>query len=102
MGKRLRRGTVVRVPPRDHNTPQTILTSLTPVPKGAAKPATIVAVAQEAKATKAAYRTHRVRSGQTLSHIAKQYRVKIAALRQLNGLGDSSALKPGQKLRIPR
>ena len=42
-----------------------------------------------------------VNSGQTLSHIAKQYRVSIAALREVNGMGSSSALKPGQKLRIP-
>jgi membrane-bound lytic murein transglycosylase D len=98
LGKRLRRGAVVRVPPRD-STPQTVLAALTPVQKAA--PTKVASVATKAKSTKAAYRTHKVRSGQTLSHIAKQYRVSVAKLQKANGLGNSSRLKPGQKLRIP-
>lgn len=101
LGKRLRRGSVVRVPPRDHDTPQTILTSLTPVQKATAKSATLATGSKHAKSTKATYRTHKVRSGQTLSHIAKQYRVSVASLQRLNGLSSSSRLKPGQKLRVP-
>ncbi|HLK09853.1 MAG TPA: transglycosylase SLT domain-containing protein [Candidatus Binatia bacterium] len=49
-----------------------------------------------------AYLTHRVRSGQTLSHIAKRYKVSVASLRSTNGLGRRSRLRPGQVLKIPR
>ena len=45
-------------------------------------------------------RTHRVGKGQTLSHIAKQYRVSVKRLKGFNSLR-SSAVKPGQILRIP-
>jgi membrane-bound lytic murein transglycosylase D len=44
---------------------------------------------------------HKVRRGQTLSSIAKHYRVSISALRQANDLGSSSHLSIGQKLKIP-
>jgi membrane-bound lytic murein transglycosylase D len=46
--------------------------------------------------------THRVKSGQTLSHIAKRYNVSVASLRNANGLGKKKTLKPGQVIRIPR
>jgi len=42
-----------------------------------------------------------VRAGDTLSGIAEQHRVAVSALRAANGLGKSSLIKPGQKLRIP-
>jgi membrane-bound lytic murein transglycosylase D len=48
----------------------------------------------------AAYRTHRVGKGQTLSLIAKQYRVSVQRLKGFNSLR-SSDVKPGQILRIP-
>ena len=48
----------------------------------------------------ASIRTHRVGKGQTLSHIAKQYRVSVQRLKGFNSLR-SSAVKPGQVLRIP-
>ncbi len=48
------------------------------------------------------YLTHRVRSGQTLSHIARRYKVSVASLRTTNGLGRRSRLRPGQILKIPR
>ena len=46
--------------------------------------------------------TYRVRSGQSLSHIAKRYNVSVDALRRSNGLSKVARLKPGQVLRIPR
>ena len=46
--------------------------------------------------------THRVKSGQTLSHIAKRYKVSVASLRNANGLGKKKTIKPGQVIRIPR
>jgi membrane-bound lytic murein transglycosylase D len=47
-----------------------------------------------------AYRTHRVGRGQTLSHIARRYRVSVQRLITANNLRDT-VIKPGQVLRIP-
>ena len=46
--------------------------------------------------------TYRVQRGQTLSHIAKRYRVSVASLCTTNGIGKTGRLRPGQTLRIPR
>jgi membrane-bound lytic murein transglycosylase D len=45
--------------------------------------------------------THRVRPGQTLSHIARQHRVSVASLKSVNRLGRAERLRAGQVLRIP-
>ena len=45
--------------------------------------------------------THRVRPGQTLSHIAKQHRVTVARLRSTNRIGRAERLRPGQVLKVP-
>jgi LysM repeat protein len=47
-------------------------------------------------------RSHRVRRGQTLTHIARHYGVSLEKLRAANGMGKSSNLRAGQVLRIPR
>jgi membrane-bound lytic murein transglycosylase D len=44
--------------------------------------------------------THRVRNGDTLSQIARQYGIPLGALRRLNRLGSSSRIRPGQVLRL--
>jgi membrane-bound lytic murein transglycosylase D len=46
-------------------------------------------------------KVYTVRSGDTLSGIAEQHRVSVSALRSANGMGGSSLIRPGQKLRIP-
>jgi membrane-bound lytic murein transglycosylase D len=46
------------------------------------------------------YHTYRVGKGQTLSHIARRYRVSVQRLISTNSLR-GTALKPGQILRIP-
>lgn len=43
---------------------------------------------------------HTVRSGDTLWDIAKEYNSTIDSIRELNQLGNSSRLKPGQKLKV--
>jgi membrane-bound lytic murein transglycosylase D len=47
------------------------------------------------------YRTHRVRSGETLSLIATRYGTSVSALMRANGLRSANRLKVGQRLRIP-
>ena len=42
-----------------------------------------------------------VKSGDTLSGIAKKYKVSVSTLRQLNGMSQKSILKVGQKLKVP-
>ncbi len=49
----------------------------------------------------AAFRTHTVRNGQTLSSIARSYDISVADLRGANDLGKSSLIRVGQKLRVP-
>ena len=48
-----------------------------------------------------AEKTHVVRSGESAWTIARRYRVSLAALLSANGLGKTSVLRPGQKLRLP-
>ncbi len=50
---------------------------------------------------KLTYVTHRVRRGQTLYQIARQYNTTIEALRQLNGVSNVRRLQEGQVLRVP-
>jgi membrane-bound lytic murein transglycosylase D len=109
LGKKLRIGQIVRVPPQGAS-PATLVaagkkTESAAVDIAATEPALkkTKTKSKSVKTSKAKRKaqTHRVRSGQTLSHIAKQYRVSISSLRAANGMGDSSHLKLGQKLKIP-
>src|SRR6202521_5197766 len=47
------------------------------------------------------WRRHRVEAGETLTHIAKKYRVTAAAIADANNLERSAALGAGEKLIIP-
>lgn len=44
---------------------------------------------------------HRVARGETLSHIARDYRITVAAIRQANEGVSPQRIQPGQVLRIP-
>ena len=58
---------------------------------------------QKSKAPQGRYKTYKVRRGDTLSKIAKQHGVSVAALKRANGLkGRNPKLRPGQRLKIPR
>ncbi|MEM6961940.1 MAG: LysM domain-containing protein, partial [Myxococcota bacterium] len=48
-----------------------------------------------------AQREHRVRSGQTLSQIARRYRVTVSSLAGANHLQLRSTIRPGRVLRVP-
>jgi murein DD-endopeptidase MepM/ murein hydrolase activator NlpD len=50
------------------------------------------------KTQQAAY--HRVRSGETLSSIARKYGVRVSTLTRLNGISANSVLKVGRNLRV--
>lgn len=47
------------------------------------------------------YTTHRVRKGETLSHIARKYRTSISKIARLNHIRNSSRIRVGQKLKVP-
>jgi len=47
------------------------------------------------------YATHRVRSGETLSQIARRYGTSVSALMRANGLRSANRLRVGQGLRVP-
>lgn len=61
-----------------------------PAPGGAGAPAVATATTE-----------HRVRSGETLSGIARQYGTSAAALQRANQLADADSLRAGQTLRVP-
>jgi membrane-bound lytic murein transglycosylase D len=46
-------------------------------------------------------REHRVRRGDTLSRIAAEYRVSLAALMRVNGMTNRSMIRVGQMIRLP-
>ena len=58
------------------------------------------AAGEDGKIAATAGRTHRVAKGQTLSHIAEQYRVPVTKLRSANRIRGNS-VKAGQVLKIP-
>jgi LysM repeat protein len=49
----------------------------------------------------AGYFHHRVRRGQTLSDIAKQYGTSVSELQRYNGIRDARRLQARQVIRIP-
>jgi LysM repeat protein len=48
-----------------------------------------------------ATRSHRVRSGETLSHIGRRYGISVSTLRSANGNIDPRRVRAGQTLKIP-
>lgn len=62
-----------------------------------------LARAREAKkpAPKVAHATHRVRSGETFTHIARRYGISVSALRSANSNVSPRRLLVGQTLRLP-
>jgi N-acetylmuramoyl-L-alanine amidase len=47
------------------------------------------------------YKSHKVRSGESLSVLAQRYNISMATLKSVNNL-KSNALRIGQTLKIPR
>ncbi|MBS1979460.1 MAG: LysM peptidoglycan-binding domain-containing protein [Bacteroidetes bacterium] len=63
------------------------------------KPVAKSPVPSSADQTSQKYLTHLIKSGETLSEIAEQYKVSVAQLKQLNGLR-SSNIRAGKTLKI--
>lgn len=53
-----------------------------------------------ASSSKGGVKYHRVRSGDTLSHIAARYKVSVNTLCRLNGIKKTSTLRIGQSIRL--
>ena len=60
-----------------------------------------VLVASKSRSPKVVYATHKVRPGQTLLKIARQYNTTITSLKRLNGVSNVKRLQVGQTLRVP-
>ncbi|HKY91803.1 MAG TPA: LysM peptidoglycan-binding domain-containing protein [Nevskiaceae bacterium] len=105
---KLRAGQTLKIPPAGEKGAHTVEVALDEsnqgsltTPEAGAKKSTAKKSTTASTPSKPAYRTHKVRSGQTLSSIAKRYSVSISELRSANGLGSSSHLSIGQRLRVP-
>lgn len=93
--KPLRIGQVLKIPPHVERRPGPIALAV-----GESVPAQTRAQ-RKAELEETRVKLHTVKAGQTLSGIAKQYRVSLAALRGANKLKENSRIKPGMKLKIP-
>jgi len=71
------------------------------VPTVAIPSAIAIRAAGERRLHHAAARTHQVRRGETLSGIARRYRVSLTALKRANSIRNEHALMAGTRLRIP-
>lgn len=86
---RLRIGQQLRIPPRGANEKNS-------------RGRLVKAVETAPPATDAdGLRLHRVKSGQTLSDIARRYRVTLLSLIELNQLGEERLIRAGSLLKIP-
>lgn len=67
----------------------------------AAEAAKSTKVVAKAKTSAKKYQVHKVKSGQTLTSIAKRYDTSVESLRKVNNLGKKGHITPGMKLKIP-
>jgi membrane-bound lytic murein transglycosylase D len=93
--RRLRAGQVIKIPRRDKT--GTATASLRKTPSASGKGARRASASKETGPIR-----HRVRRGQTLSHIARRYGTSVSTLKRHNGIRDSRRLRAGQVIRIPQ
>lgn len=91
-------GYVLRVPPGTAAGFQDELARVAPPSRVAAAPE--ARTHEAATVSGAAFRTHRVAKGQTLSHLAHRYRVSVTEIQRANRLR-STTVRVGQVLKIP-
>jgi membrane-bound lytic murein transglycosylase D len=107
---RVPRGYVLRVPPGTADGFERRYAALT-VDRQRSEPSARSATAADKGKTKKAKQstakatgstvTHRVKAGQTLSTIARQYGTSVEAIKRRNGIRDGTRLRSGQSLVIP-
>lgn len=97
----LRKGQVLKIVPRSESRPGPITVAVGESKPGLTQVERQLADRQAPKRRSASYRTHKVRSGQTLSSIAQLYRVSIRDLRHANDMGSSSHIRVGESLKVP-
>jgi N-acetylmuramoyl-L-alanine amidase len=51
--------------------------------------------------SKKSIKRYTIKRGDTLSHIAKKYKVSVADIRRLNGIKKSNSIQVGQKIKLP-
>ena len=91
----LRAGRVIRVPTRAARySSSTSSASSTASSASASSTVSSASISPES--------VHVVRSGETLWSISQRYNISLTQLRQLNGLGRTSRIYPGQRLRVSR
>ncbi|HEX4873161.1 MAG TPA: LysM peptidoglycan-binding domain-containing protein [Nevskiaceae bacterium] len=95
----IRIGQLLKIPPREEARPGPVTVAVGESKPGLTREET--RAAEQARQPVRNPRVHKVRAGQTLSSIAKQYRVSVASLRDANALGSSSHIRAGQRLTIP-
>jgi LysM repeat protein len=61
----------------------------------------IVVASANTSADDAGFIWHRVRRGQTLSHIAKKYGTSVSTLKRHNGIRDARRLRVRQVIKVP-
>ncbi|HEX6669280.1 MAG TPA: transglycosylase SLT domain-containing protein [Gemmatimonadales bacterium] len=71
------------------------------IPAVAIPSAIAIRAAGDRRPHHATARTHKVRRGETLTGIARRYRVSLAALKRANAIRNEHALRAGARLRIP-
>jgi membrane-bound lytic murein transglycosylase D len=106
LGKKgVRSGQVLKIVPSSEARPGPVTVAVGESKPGltrAEKKASDAAARTIPKTTKkVGYRTHKVRSGQTLTSIAQTYKVSLRDLRLANDMGVTSQIRVGDKLRVP-
>lgn len=65
------------------------------------EPAPLKRITASTRETKVSWTHHQVARGETLSQIAKNYRVAVHEIQRANGLGKRHLITPGKNLKIP-
>lgn len=97
----LRAGRVLKIVPHRESRPGPVTVALGESKPGLTREEKRRADHSTAKPARVGYRTHRVKSGQTLSSIASLYKVSIKELRVANDLHGDSRIRAGEKIKVP-
>lgn len=91
----IRVGQVLKIPPKSESRPGPVTAALGESKAGLTRAETAAA------GHLPAFKSHKVRSGQTLMAIARLHQVPVAQIQQANGIRDANRIRVGQTLKIP-